>query len=173
MYNENVFHIICSFLKPTELTRVRTLNKLYYIWTSNFLRQVYHTFSLQNFTCPKCGNWREMNYGECHDDYYDDCYYLPEDECVNRKILVTQVFNHLDFSRNFFILCDDCERDETDDKNVSFRYRGDRSYKLVIVQSYLYPWAFLCEKNEDCYQWNQYKLFIDPSMHQNIEIIDC
>ena len=160
MFSQDTFSIICGFLKPTELSRARLLDRTYYTWTTLFLQHVYGTAILEDLICPKCGNW--ITYEEFdRNDYYDLYQYVYQAEYNKREHLLKKVFKNKPFLRQS-LLCEDCDHDEVWDADITFRYRGDRNYTLIVSHDPLYPWAFLYMKKTKLF-WNQYKLFIESN----------
>lgn len=160
--HEDTFSVICSFLKPTELCRIRRLNSLYKTWTDNFLLQKFRKISIEEFVCPKCGSWIADVSNEFYDlsDYngFYNIYNSDADEEESRIDYINTLFHNRNIRKG--LLCEDCEYDEVEDQNVNFRFSGNRKYTLHVIEHYIYPWSFLVLEKNNMYFWNEYRLII-------------
>jgi hypothetical protein len=161
--HEDTFSVICSFLKPTELCRVRRLNSMYKNWVDSFLSLKFKMVSIQDFVCPKCGSWIADIVDECYDlsDYngFYNIYNNDVDEEESRIDYINTLLYNKNITRKA-LLCEDCEYDEVEEQTINFRFSGDRKYTLHVIEHYVYPWSFLVLENNNTYFWNEYRLVI-------------
>ena len=162
MNAKDTFQIICSFLQPIELVRVRKLSKIHNEWTNNYTLKKHNTINLQDKTCPKCGHWITSCDISNYNDFYD--YFLMDEWKRFRFSQINEWFNSnyvFDVKRQT-LLCEDCEPIEDYSSNfyTFFRYKGTREYTLVSFYG-LYSWSALCIVNETRDDrkgyWNEYR----------------
>jgi len=166
--NSDIFNIILSFLKPTELVRSSLLNKFSrnssLLFIKNLLKE-YKTESLDEMVCPKCGDWviNEENYSK--DVYFKDILgYLVQDqqECLDRIDCIKLWFEtrlSIKLQKRKRLLCIDCEYYEQEPYDYPiFRYRGCKDYKIVTIYNgdNFKSWSFLYFIEKDVAYWNDY-----------------
>jgi len=166
--------IICSFLRPTELCRMRTINRWYRAKTDAYLSLKYQTICLESYTCPKCGGWFQSE-DLTNDTYFYDLLYGHRDDIERDRLrLVSNTIGQ--DSQRASLLCEECEIEEDDNPRIgifveqSFRYQGSRRYTLVACHQGLYPWAFLYQNkdnqdNDKNKKWNQYYCILPLSYY--------
>ena len=166
MNSQDSLSIICSFLQPLELCRLRSVGKHYESTVSLFLMKKYDTVSIEHLSCPQCGNLCEND--EITDPSFYDILYGNTSRIESQRYSDISYFSNEEYKIRTQLRCEDCDNYEIEDpKNgfVMFRYRGSRSYKLVVNRSNLIcPWAFLTYTyNENILYWNECRAIISPS----------
>lgn len=163
--------IICSFLCPTELCRMRTINRWYRSKTDDYLLRKYQTICLENYTCPKCGGWFQSE-DLTNDTYFYDLLYGNRDNIERDRLrLVSNTIG--DDSQRASLLCEECELEEDDNPRIglfidqSFRYQGSRRYTLIACHQGIYPWAFLYNNDNNNKKWNQYYCVLPLSYYNS------
>ena len=152
---------IASYLQPTDLCRLRTLNRFYHSEITRYLLSVYKKICIEDFVCPKCGcffNSEEITYR----DYYDVLYGNVEEIESQRMILIQHYLGETAIRKT--ILCDDCDLEEDEDPErglITFPFQGSKTYQLYILRNpYPYQWAIITTKVNGELRWNQYRCFI-------------
>lgn len=158
---------ISSFLQPTELCRIRYLNRLFHSASNSYLKRKYNTVYLEDKACPKCGSFFLPE--DLTDDtyFYDVLYGNVDSISANRLEMVNYILSRRNHSvvKRTSLLCDTCETQEIEDPTTciqKFRYQGFRVYYLYVINNFLYPWAVLSTRKDDNILWNQYRCMIDP-----------
>lgn len=161
--------IMCSFLRPTELCRMRTINRWYQSKTDCYLLRKYQTICLEAYTCPKCGGWFQSE-DLTNDTYFYDLLYGNMDNIERDRLrIVSNTIGHE--SQRASLLCEDCEIEEDESPRIglfveqSFRYQGSRRYTLIACHQGIYPWAFLYNDNNK--KWNQYYCVLPLSYYNS------
>jgi len=169
MFDQHTFSIICSFLKPNEIHRIRFLNKHTNKWVKEYFLLYYKTTLIQDMVCPKCGGWIDQNDLSKILDFYDLIYRSSlTDIEENYRHLYLNIFFRSSYKRKY-IFCEDCESEEIDTHNIKhFFYKGNREYNIHISHNHVsFPWSFIYYKNDSgitC--WNEYRLII-PQYSRN------
>ena len=164
MNTKDTFKIICSFIGPLELNIFRKLSKHCNIWTDEFIYSRFKKINIEEYICPKCGDFIDQSDISNYNDFND--YFLSDENKILRLQKIDKWFN----SRYIFdverknILCDSCEIIEDYDDNfyLNFRYKGVRQYNLFLSQYDLHNWAALCiiyndERGYVKGYWNEYR----------------
>jgi len=158
--NKDIFLNVCSFLKLTELHRVRTLSKIHYEWVTLYLIRVFKKTCIESFACPICANFIDQrDISKLH--YFYDLYIneRENDEGNERFRYINRFFLN---NKRRFLLCEDCETCEIYDNNYhnSFKFKGKRVYEVFTIHIMRnFPWSILYMKDENgLYNWNEYRL---------------
>lgn len=171
MNHQNTFNIICSFLIPLELTKIRYLDSVRKKWIDHYLSLI-NIKSLQEKACPKCARWIDIsdisNYTGFFDSFYDD---------EIRIQLIKNFFRYYSVNRTS-LLCDICEYEEDYNdyneyqmNNMPFLYKGDRRYMITIMHDTPLNWVIIhrFNKSNDTIEWNQYQKVVETDYHTDSE----
>lgn len=158
MNHQDTFNIIFSFLSPLEIIKLRTLSKIYNIWSNQCILAKIKKIDMEEYVCPRCGDWISDDNLSNYTDFND--YYLTDEQKLARFGQVNEWFNNkyiFDVDRKA-LLCDICESEEdyTNNFYLYFRYKGTREYTLVSYYS-IYSWSALCIIKNYCGYWNDYR----------------
>ena len=155
--------IICSFLQPLELCRLRAVGKYYTPVVDQWLKKTYRGIHIEEWACPQCGDLLD----ECEITYtsFYDVMYGHIDRIERSRYRTISDFSKYMTNTRIQILCDSCENEEKFDPKTSkvrFRFQGNRSYQLVVDHSSVFPWAFLCyiNRTKDILYWNEFRSII-------------
>jgi hypothetical protein len=75
MNSSDTLSIICSFLQPLELCRLRAVGKYYTPIVDQWLMKAYRRICVENWACPQCGDLLdeyEITYTSFYDVIYGD-----------------------------------------------------------------------------------------------------
>jgi len=149
MNTDETFLIICSFLQPLEICRMRYLSSHHNKICDKWLSKRKFGLNLQNEACPQCGKWLFEEDITSDTTFYDVLYGNIEEIEESR-------IDYVDGKERRHLLCEECLYDEKEFEDLRFRYKGSRKYQLTIVHHPTYPWAFLTSSNF----WNEFRTFI-------------
>lgn len=175
MNHQNTFNIICSFLGPLDLVRIRRLDRLRNGWTNTYLKKTLKldTFDLEEKACPICGDFLEENDISSYTGFSDLIYYVYTQE--SRIEYVEGIYEGCSYTRTC-LLCDTCEyKEDYEDYNhweiddLPFRYKGKRVYHCHAVDDYVLPWTFIYRKIDKTILWNQYHKVNEPIEYEDEE----
>ena len=172
MNSADTLSIICSFLQPLELCRLRTVGKHYTPIVDQWLTKTYHGICVEDRACPQCGDLldeSEITYTSFYDVMYGNV-----DRTERYRYKTVSDFSKYLKNTRVQLLCDNCENSEEDDPRcgkVHFRFQGDRSYQLFIDRSFreigcnILPWAFLfyINRSKETLYWNEFRAIIAPT----------
>jgi hypothetical protein len=163
MNSADTLSIICSFLQPIELCRLRAVGKYYTPIVDQWLMKSYHRICIEEWACPQCGDLLEENeitYTSFYDVMYGDI-----DRIERSRYQYISDFSKYTKNVRVQLLCDQCENEEKFDPkagDVRFRFQGNRSYQLVVIRTNVLPWAFLVYRIRDELYWNECRAIISP-----------
>jgi hypothetical protein len=151
MNTDETFLIICSFLQPLEICRMRYLSSHHNKICDNWLtkRKFGSEINLQNDACPQCGKWLFEEDIEADPTFYDLLY-------GNIQEIEESRTDYVNDKERRHLLCEECVNDEKEFDDLRFRYKGSRKYQLTIIHHPTHPWAFLTSSNF----WNEFRTFI-------------
>ena len=167
MNSADTLSIICSFLQPIELCRLRAVGKHYTPIVDQWLMKAYRTLCIEEWACPQCGDLldkSEITYTSFYDVMYGDI-----DSIERYRYEYISNFSKYTPNTRVQLLCDECENEEKLDPksgDTRFRFQGNRSYQIVVNRlNYVLPWAFLLYRNlsRDTLYWNEFRAIISPS----------
>lgn len=162
MNTSETFLLVCSFLQPLEICRMRYLSSYHHKTCDRWLTHTRKKINLQDETCPKCGKW-VSDEDITNDPTFYELLYGNIEEIEEDRIEFIQNTLRSETIERTMLLCDECTYIEEEPSNLFFRYKGNRRYVLTIIQHPISPWSFLATSN----LWNECRLFIEP-----IEIMD-
>jgi len=161
---KDVFHILCSFMLPRDLVRLRTLSREYAHITNEYLIRTKNKTKLFELVCPLCGNdW--INNSPIHDylDIDDEMHYFEVNE---RNSYISTLF--YGETKRDHLLCEECEDTMQENPYLS-HYKLPCNYEVYIDYCTNYPWAVLI-KNGSKIIWNQYNCIIDPNVEMDSDL---
>jgi hypothetical protein len=145
---------------PIDIVVVKTLSSYHNEWTNKYILSKCKKKNIEEYTCPKCGNWLNDEDISNYTDFND--YFLLEDMKRDRFSIVNEWFNKnyiFDVIRKS-LLCDICEYEEdySDYTLYNFKYKGKRSYTIVSYHG-LYSWSsiYLIDYKNNSGYWNEYR----------------
>lgn len=160
---DDLIHIMCSFLLPRDIVRVRSLSKQYVNIVSTYLERYKQTTILFDLICPMCGNDWINNRPILPNDFSDideDLHYF---DIIERQAYVSSLF-HLPAKRDH-LLCEECE-DTLQETPFLSHYKLPSRYQVYIDCFSEYPWVCLIKSNGMNVVWNQYNCIADQSQRQ-------
>lgn len=166
MNSADTISIICSFLQPIELCRLRAVGKYYTPIIDQWLMKAYHRICVEELACPQCGDLLEQDeitYTSFYDVMYGDV-----DRIERSRYQYISEFSKYTKNTRVQLLCDQCENEEKLDiksGDIRFRFQGNRSYQLVVIRTNVLPWAFLVYRNRDTLYWNEFRAIIAPILN--------
>lgn len=166
MNSPDTLSIICSFLQPLEICRLRSVGKYYTSIVDEWLMKTYDKICVEEWACPQCGDLLDKD-EITYTSFYDVMYGNVERTERYRYKTVSDFSKYLTNTR-VQILCDLCENDEKLDPSggkVHFRFQGNRSYQLFIDRSCnILPWAFVfyINRSKETLYWNEFRSIIAP-----------
>lgn len=172
MNSPDTLSIICSFLQPLELCRLRSVGKYYTPIVDQWVTKTYGEICVEEWACPQCGDLldqSEITYTSFYDVMYGNV-----DRTERYRYKTVSDFSKYLKSTRVQILCDECENTEEEDPRcgkVHFRFQGNRSYQLFIDRSFreigcnILPWAFLfyINQSKETLYWNEFRSIISPT----------
>jgi len=173
MNSADTLSIICSFLQPIELCRLRAVGKYYTPIIDQWLIKTYRGICIEEWACPQCGDLldtSEITYTSFYDVMYGNV-----DRIERSRYEYISDFSKYTTNTRLQLLCDHCENDEElapKSGNIRFRFQGNRSYQLVVIRTNVLPWAFLLYRAKDILYWNEFRAIISPSPIYNFEYYD-
>lgn len=159
MNTDETVMIICSFLQPLALCRMRYLSSYHNRVCDRWLKRTHRTNDLQDKACPRCGDWIETE-DIREDTTFYDLLYGNIQSVEDYRMIMNRTF--LYYHERQYMLCESCTNDEEEIENVRFRYKGNRQYQLTLIHHPTHPWAVLSHSTG----WNEFRTFI-PSEYDD------
>jgi hypothetical protein len=164
MNTDETIMIICSFLQPLALCRMRYLSSYHHRICDRWLERSHRTIDLQDKACPRCGDWIETEDIRGDTTFYD-LLYGDIQSMEDYRMMMNRTFLYYHERQN--ILCESCGNDEEEIENIRFRYKGNRKYQLTLVHHPTHPWAVISHSNG----WNEFRTFIPAEYDDDDEMI--
>ena len=180
MYYEFSVEIICSFLNPHELLKMRKLSRFHNNCAKKFIVRTYGKNDITDFVCPVCSYWIPQE-NKSIDNYtgFRGLYYDIDREERRRYRFINSKLQDKGYER-MKLLCENCENEDIEinfignkefyiEVNTSplfkkyFKHRGDRDYVIIVKKNLIHSWAFLylrIPEIEIGYLWNEFNVIV-------------
>ena len=153
---KDVLFIMCSFLLPRDLVRVRTVSKDFSENLHEYFKRTFKTTFLFDLICPMCGNdWINNQPITDYLDIDEDMHYF---EVIERNAYVPGLFRN---TRRDHLLCEECEDVLIESPTLS-HFKLPCKYQIYIDLEE-YPWTVLLLEKGGEVIWNQYNCITHTS----------
>ena len=155
--NADTFSIVYTFLKPTELNRLRYVSRWYNSMVNTIWLVSLGTNQIEQWVCPLCGNWRSTDSLANYDGFFDRT--DRESERLVQYVR-NQVFRNHDHTIRVPMLCSDCEYREWEYNEIHLPFAGSRQFHWFLSPfvSLLYRFA---DDDERIVEWNEFRLILN------------